>query len=172
MIMDKVIRIKEIKPFRQELKRKAKRIVFTNGCFDIIHRGHIEYLKMARSLGDVLVIGVNSDSSVQKIKGERRPLVPLDDRLYILAQFPFVDFLIPFDEETPERIIKEVLPDVLVKGGDYEEAESVGADIVKAHGGEVRIIPYREGKSSSALIELILERHGYRKHDEDTGCRG
>jgi rfaE bifunctional protein nucleotidyltransferase chain/domain len=168
--MDKVIAIKEIKGILQKLKKAHKRIVFTNGCFDIIHRGHIEYLKKARSFGDVLIIGVNSDPSVRKLKGEGRPLVPLDDRLFILSHFEFVDFLVPFDEETPERVIQEALPDVLVKGGDYAEEDVVGGDTVKAHGGEVRIVPYIKGKSSSALIREILRRFGDRKHVEDTGC--
>lgn len=163
--MNKVIAIKEIKAIRKSLKREGKRIVFTNGCFDIIHRGHIEYLQQARSFGDVLFVGVNSDISMRMIKGAKRPITPLEDRLYILSQFVFVDFLIPFDEETPERIIQEVLPDVLVKGGDYVEHEIVGAKLVKEHGGEVRIVPYIRGKSSTGLIEEILRRFGDKQHD-------
>jgi rfaE bifunctional protein nucleotidyltransferase chain/domain len=165
MIMDKVIGIKEIKGLNRVLKDKGKRIVFTNGCFDIIHRGHIEYLKRAKTFGDVLIIGVNSDISMRMIKGAGRPITPLEDRLYILSQFTFVDFLIPFDEETPEHLIRELLPDVLVKGGDYAEDEVVGKEIVKAHGGDVRIVPYIKGKSSSALIERILKCYGHKKHD-------
>ncbi len=164
MVMDKVIGIKEIKGIRQVLKDEEKRVVFTNGCFDIIHRGHIEYLKEAKSFGDVLIIGVNSDVSMQKIKGAERPIIPLEDRLYILSHVTFVDFLIPFDEETPEYVIREVLPDVLVKGGDYTEKEILGADLVKAHGGKVKIVPYIEGKSSSAIIEQIVKRYGHKKH--------
>lgn len=161
--MDKVISVKEINGISRELKGEGKRIVFTNGCFDIIHRGHIEYLKRAKSFGDVLIIGVNSDASMRMIKGTERPINPLEDRLFILAHLYFVDFLVPFDEETPELLIREVAPDVLVKGGDYSEDEIVGAEFVTAQGGTVRIIPFIEGKSTSMLIEEIIKRYGKEK---------
>jgi len=157
--MDKIIGIKQIKKIRANLKKKKKALVFTNGCFDLIHRGHVEYLKKAKSYGDFLLVAVNSDSSVRKIKGKGRPLIPLSDRLFILSHFSFIDFLISFDEETPERLIKVILPDVLVKGSDYSEEEIVGADIVKSNGGKVIIIPFIKGKSSSGIIEKILKRY-------------
>ncbi len=163
--MDKIIGIKQIKKIRANLKKKKKTLVFTNGCFDLIHRGHVEYLKKARSYGDYLIIAVNSDSSVRKIKGEERPLIPLSDRLFILSHFTFIDFLIPFDEETPEKLIKEILPDVLIKGSDYGEDEIVGSEIVKNNGGRVITIPFIKGKSSSGIIEEILKRYGEKKHD-------
>ncbi len=157
--MDKIIGIKQIKKIRANLKKKKKALVFTNGCFDLIHRGHVEYLKKAKSYGDFLLVAVNSDSSVRKIKGKGRPLIPLSDRLFILSHFFFIDFLISFDEETPECLIKVILPDVLVKGSDYSEEEIVGADIVKSNGGKVITIPFIKGKSSSGIIEKILKRY-------------
>ncbi len=172
MSMDKVIAVKEINKIRQALKGEGKRIVFTNGCFDIIHRGHVEYLEKAKAFGDVLIIGVNSDVSMQMIKGHKRPIIPLEDRLYILAHLSFVDFLVPFDEETPELLIRAVVPDVLVKGGDYSEDEIVGAAFVKAYGGSVKIIPFIEGKSTSMLIEEIVKRYGKEEYGKDTHRRG
>lgn len=157
--MDKIVCIEDIKRLRAKLKKEKKILVFTNGCFDLIHRGHIEYLKEAKSYGDFLIVAVNSDSSVRKIKGEQRPLIPLVDRLYILSHLVFIDFLISFDEDTPEHLIRTILPDVLVKGSDYREKEIVGADIVKANGGKVITIPFIKGKSSSEIIGKILQRY-------------
>lgn len=157
--MGKIVGIKELKRVRKELKRQGKVLVFTNGCFDIIHRGHIEYLKIAKSYGDFLVVAVNSDASVKKIKGRERPIILLSDRLFILSHFPFIDFLIPFNEETPEHLIKVILPDVLIKGSDYSTGEIVGSDIVRKNGGKVITIPFIEGKSSSGIIKKILKRY-------------
>ena len=157
--MDKIVGIDDIKRLRAKLKKEKKVLVFTNGCFDLIHRGHIEYLKKAKSYGDFLIVAVNSDSSVRKIKGKQRPLIPLVDRLYILSHLVFIDFLISFDEDTPEHLIRTILPDVLVKGSDYREKEIVGADIVKANGGKVITIPFIKGKSSSEIIGKILQRY-------------
>ncbi len=157
--MDKIVGIRKIKRKRAELKREKKVLVFTNGCFDIIHRGHIEYLKKAKSYGDFLLVAVNSDSSVRKIKGKERPVISLTDRLFILSHFPFIDFLISFDDETPEQLIKSILPDVLIKGSDYREEKIVGSDIVKKNGGKVITIPFLKGKSSSSIIRKILKRY-------------
>ncbi len=157
--MDKIVCIEDIKRLRAKLKKEKKILVFTNGCFDLIHRGHIEYLKEAKSYGDFLIVAVNSDSSVRKIKGKQRPLISLVDRLYILSHLVFIDFLISFDEDTPEHLIRTILPDVLVKGSDYREKEIVGADIVKANGGKVITIPFIKGKSSSEIIGKILQRY-------------
>ena len=132
-----------------------KKIVFTNGCFDILHRGHIEYLSMARDLGVVLIIGLNTDDSVKRIKGEGRPVQDETSRALILASLRFVEAIILFDEDTPYDLISMIKPDVLVKGGDYTEETIVGADIVKANGGEVVTIPLVEGYSTSGLIEVI-----------------
>ncbi len=155
--MDKIIGIKEIMAIRVDLKRERKVLVFTNGCFDLIHRGHVEYLKKAKSYGDVLLVAVNSDESVKKIKGKYRPIITLDDRLFILSHFSFVDFVIPFHEDTPEELIREILPDILIKGSDYDEEEIVGGDIVRSSGGKVVTIPFVEGKSSSSIIQTILK---------------
>ena len=129
-----------------------KKVVFTNGCFDILHRGHIEYLSKARDLGDVLVVGLNTDSSVKRIKGENRPVQDEASRAQILASLRFVEAVILFDEDTPYELISLVKPDILVKGGDYSEATIVGADIVKANGGEVVTIPLTPGYSTSRIL--------------------
>jgi rfaE bifunctional protein nucleotidyltransferase chain/domain len=130
------------------------KIVFTNGCFDILHRGHIEYLSQARDKGDVLIIGLNSDTSVKRIKGEGRPVQDEMSRALVLASLRIVDGIVLFDEDTPYELIKLVQPDVLVKGGDYTEKTIVGADIVKAAGGEVVTIPVVEGYSTSKILRF------------------
>ena len=134
---------------------QMRKIVFTNGCFDLLHRGHIEYLSKARDLGDVLIIGLNTDDSVKRIKGEGRPVQDETSRALILASLRFVEAVILFDEDTPYDLISMIKPDVLVKGGDYTEETIVGADIVKANGGEVVTIPLVEGYSTSGLIEVL-----------------
>ena len=130
------------------------KIVFTNGCFDILHRGHIEYLSQARDKGAVLIIGLNSDASVKRIKGEGRPVQDEMTRALVLASLRIVDAVVLFDEDTPYELIKFVQPDVLVKGGDYTEETIVGADIVKANGGEVVVIPLVEGYSTSKILNF------------------
>jgi rfaE bifunctional protein nucleotidyltransferase chain/domain len=138
---------------------RDQRVVFTNGCFDILHRGHVEYLYAARRLGDVLVVGVNTDPSVRRLKGPDRPVVALDDRLYVLAGLACVDAVTPFGEDTPRELIAELLPDVLVKGGDYEPDEVAGAEEVRAAGGDIVILPFIEGRSTSTLIHRLRSRH-------------
>ena len=128
------------------------KIVFTNGCFDILHRGHIEYLSQARDKGEILVIGLNSDASVKRIKGEGRPVQDETSRALVLASLRIVDAVVLFDEDTPYELIKIVKPDVLVKGADYTEETIVGADIVKANGGQVVVIPLVEGYSTSKIL--------------------
>lgn len=135
-------------------KFQGRKIVFTNGCFDILHRGHIEYLSQARDLGDVLIIGLNTDASVKRIKGDGRPVQDENSRALILATLRFVEAVVLFDEDTPYNLIELVKPDVLVKGGDYTEDNIVGADIVKANGGEVVTIPLTEGYSTSKILNL------------------
>ena len=134
-------------------------IVFTNGVFDVMHRGHLEYLRDAAALGTTFVVGLNSDASVRKIKGPQRPLIGEQDRAAALLALRWVDFVVMFDEETPARLIEVIKPDVLVKGGDYQADEIVGADFVRRHGGKVVAIPYRDGYSTSSLIERIVERY-------------
>ena len=133
-------------------------IVFTNGCFDIIHRGHVEYLNKAKKLGDILIVGINSDESIKKIKGNKRPIIPLYSRAYVLDNLKAVDFVVPFDEETPIELIKIIKPDVHVKGGDYKEEDLPEAEIVKSYGGEIKIIPLIEGFSTTKIIEWVLEK--------------
>ncbi len=135
-----------------------KKIVFTNGCFDIIHRGHIEYLQEAKLLGDILIIGLNSDISVKRIKGEPRPYQSEQDRAIILNAMEMVDLVIIFNEDTPLNLICELKPDILVKGGDYDHRSIVGADEVEGWGGRVIIIPFLKGYGTSQLVEKILDR--------------
>lgn len=139
----------------KEWRRKKEKIVFTNGCFDILHLGHIDYLEKARSLGNRLIIGLNNDSSVTKLKGAGRPLYQQEARARILAALEFVDIVIMFDQETPYDLINHIKPDILVKGNDYLSENIVGADIVKSKGGKVVTINLVEGYSTSALIEKI-----------------
>lgn len=138
-------------------EEQNKKIVFTNGCFDILHRGHIEYLSKAADLGDVLFIGVNTDASVSKLKGESRPLQDEYSRLMILGALEFVDALILFDEETPLELIRKVQPHILVKGADYKPEDIIGYDIVKARGGEIKTIEFLPGYSTSAIEQKIKE---------------
>jgi D-beta-D-heptose 7-phosphate kinase/D-beta-D-heptose 1-phosphate adenosyltransferase len=147
--------LQEIKEEIEKLKAKGQKIVFTNGCFDILHPGHTRYLSSARALGDYLVVAVNSDRSVRAIKGEGRPIIPQAERAELVAAMSFVDGVIIFDEDNPLRVIESLMPDVLVKGGDWKEEDVIGADVVKKAGGEVKRISFVNGFSSSDLIEKI-----------------
>lgn len=135
-------------------------VVFTNGCFDIIHRGHTQYLAEARALGDMLVVGVNTDRSVRALKGATRPIVPEDDRAHVVAALSSVDLVCLFDEDTPLELISEVVPDVLVKGAGYERDTIVGADVVEEHGGRVVAIEELRGRSTRGIIARILDSGG------------
>jgi D-beta-D-heptose 7-phosphate kinase/D-beta-D-heptose 1-phosphate adenosyltransferase len=139
-------------------REHGRRIVFTNGCFDILHRGHVAYLNRAKSLGDVLVVGVNSDESVRRLKGPDRPLNTLDDRMEVLGALSSIDHLIAFREETPAELIRAVRPDVFVKGGDYRPDTLPEAPLVRQLGGEVVLLPYLEDHSTTGVIERIRER--------------
>jgi len=139
----------------RRLRRSSKKIVFTNGVFDILHRGHVEYLAKAKSFGDVLIVGINSDASVRRLKGPKRPIQKLADRAAILSALEAVDYVIPFSEGTPAKLIEKVKPDVLVKGADYKMSEIVGADIVHAYGGSVRRVRLTPGRSSSTLMKKL-----------------
>ncbi|MCC6012146.1 D-glycero-beta-D-manno-heptose 1-phosphate adenylyltransferase [Candidatus Caldipriscus sp.] len=149
--------IRDAKFLGEFLRKAGYKIVFTNGCFDIIHRGHVELLKFARSLGDVLVVGLNDDESVRRLKGKNRPINTLEDRAFVLLSIRWVDFVVPFSEDTPERVIREISPDVLVKGGDYRIEDVVGADFVLSKGGRVEIFNYLEGYSTTSIIKKIWE---------------
>ena len=141
------------------LKKAGKSIVFTNGCFDLLHAGHVDYLEKARSLGDFLVIGLNSDLSVRKIKGPERPVNPQEFRARVLSGLECVDYIVLFDEETPERLIKELKPDFLVKGSDWKEDQIVGAKFVKSYGGKVIRIDFSYQVSTTGLIGKIKQSH-------------
>ena len=153
--MGEVLARTELKLRISALKRDGKRVVFTNGCFDILHPGHIRMLEKARSLGDALVVGINSDPSVQEIKGPQRPVIPENERAELLAALEAVDFVTVFDEATPRELIAEILPAVLVKGSDWGPDEIVGREEVEAAGGEVVSIPLEAGYSTTKLIERI-----------------
>jgi len=140
-----------------EARADGRVVVFTNGCFDILHRGHTQYLAEARALGDVLVVGVNTDRSVRALKGETRPVVSEDDRAHVLAALASVDFVTLFDEDTPLELIKAVAPDVLVKGAGYERDTIVGADFVEEQGGRVAVIEELEGRSTRKIIARIRD---------------
>ena len=151
----KIIDVSDLKQALAYWKFKDMKIVFTNGCFDIIHRGHIEYLAKASSLGDVLLVGLNTDNSVKQIKGESRPIQDESSRALILASLSFIAGIVLFDEDTPYNLIKTVQPDILVKGSDYAPEDIVGYDIVKAKGGEVITIDITEGYSTTAVIKRL-----------------
>jgi D-beta-D-heptose 7-phosphate kinase/D-beta-D-heptose 1-phosphate adenosyltransferase len=140
-------------------RRAGERIVFTNGCFDLIHPGHVRYLRAARRLGDLLVVGLNSDASVRRLdKGPGRPLVPETDRAEVMAALEMVDYVSIFDEDTPYELIRVVEPDVLVKGGDWPVARIVGADLVRARGAMVRSLPLAAGYSTTDLLKKVRHR--------------
>lgn len=157
--MNLLISLKELKTIRQKLKTENKKVVFTNGVFDLIHSGHVDYLVKAKALGDVLIVGLNSDKSVKKIKGDKRPILIQDERSFILANLKPVDYIILFDEDTPENLIKELIPDILVKGGDWMVDKIVGNDIVIKNGGEVKSIEFVNPQSTSKIIDIILKRY-------------
>lgn len=136
-------------------KREGKKVVFTNGCFDILHLGHVDYLERARALGDCLVLGLNTDSSVGRFKGPNRPIQDQNSRAHVLASLQFIDLVVFFDEDTPQNLISELLPDILVKGSDYLAENIVGADVVKRNGGEVKTIDFVPGYSTTRIIEKI-----------------
>lgn len=167
--MKKIMTLEELRQARESAREAGKRFVFTNGCFDILHRGHVEILRAARSLGDQLAVGLNSDASVRRLKGRRRPIIGEDDRAAIVAALETVDFVTLFDEDTPERVISVLRPDVLVKGSDYAIEEIVGRREVEESGGEVVRVPLRGGYSTESLLRSIAER--YRDKGEDGESR-
>ncbi|MEO0276023.1 MAG: D-glycero-beta-D-manno-heptose 1-phosphate adenylyltransferase [candidate division WOR-3 bacterium] len=150
-----IVSRKKIKEIVKKLKKEGKKIVFTNGCFDLIHKGHIYLLKEAKKFGDVLIVGLNSDSSIKKIKGKGRPILKEKERGFIIDNIKGVDYVVIFNEKTPFKLIKEIKPDILVKGGDYKENEVVGGEFVKKRKGRVVIIPYLKNFSTTKIIERI-----------------
>ncbi|MGH9320558.1 MAG: D-glycero-beta-D-manno-heptose 1-phosphate adenylyltransferase [Vicinamibacteria bacterium] len=162
MSLRKVLDREEMAGERERLRQKGERLVFTNGCFDLLHPGHVRYLQEAKALGDRLVVAVNGDETVARLKGEGRPLTPLDERMEILAALDCVDYVVAFEEETPFEIIEEIVPDVLVKGGDWTPDRIVGRERVERAGGKVLSLPFAPGYSTSRLIARIVERLGGR----------
>jgi D-beta-D-heptose 7-phosphate kinase/D-beta-D-heptose 1-phosphate adenosyltransferase len=155
----KIKKREELLRIIKDLKAKGKRIVFTNGCFDLLHVGHIRYLEEAKTLGDILIVGVNSDASVRKLKGPKRPVLHVEDRAEILSGLGCVDYITVFDELDPLALITSLQPNVLAKGGDWTIEQTVGKEVVERAGGEVVIIPFVQGASTSSLIETILARY-------------
>jgi rfaE bifunctional protein nucleotidyltransferase chain/domain len=166
MSVQKIKTLAEIIRLRPRLRELGLKLVFTNGCFDILHVGHIRYLNAARDLGDALVVGINSDRSVREIKGESRPIVPEFERAEVLAALACVDFVCIFDDPTPKQVIDAIIPDVLVKGADWGISEIVGRDTVEKAGGIVLTVPLVEGSSTTDIIRKVLERFGTNPADQ------
>jgi rfaE bifunctional protein nucleotidyltransferase chain/domain len=160
MSMAKIKSLDEIVLIRQRLRSEGKKLVFTNGCFDILHAGHVRYLNQARAFGDALILGLNSDKSVRALKGEGRPIVPEDERAEVLAALACIDFIFVFDDLTPQRVIDAIVPDILVKGADWGISEIVGRETVEKAGGSVRNISLVEGASTTNIIHKILSQFG------------
>ena len=156
---DKIKSREELQGIVHDLKRNGKRVVFTNGCFDILHVGHVRYLEQAKSIGDVLVVGVNSDRSVRGLKGPRRPILPVEERGEILSGLGCIDYITVFDEPTPLELISILLPNILVKGGDWTPEQIVGREVVEGAGGRVVSLPFIEGSSTTNIIETVLEKY-------------
>src|SRR5215813_6129321 len=154
--MSKILDLNALIRERALLRDKGQTLVFTNGCFDLLHPGHVRYLAQARALGDALIVAINSDRSVRDLKGQGRPILNEQERAEVLSGLEAVDFVVVFDDETPRELIADILPDVLVKGGDWAVNEIVGRDEVEAAGGQVISLPYVEGQSTSKIIERIL----------------
>ena len=160
MTVEKVKSLDEIVKLRHRLRSESKRLVFTNGCFDLLHAGHVRYLNQARALGDALVVGINSDRSVRELKGAGRPIQPEDERAEVLAALGCVDLVCIFDDLTPQHIIDAIIPDILVKGADWGISQIVGRQTVENAGGTVCNIPMVEGTSTSAIINKVLSQFG------------
>jgi rfaE bifunctional protein nucleotidyltransferase chain/domain len=155
MVMQKLISQSQAVSIRKRCRRHGKKVVFTNGCFDLIHRGHVEYLAGAKRLGDMLIIGLNTDSSVARLKGRGRPIMKFKDRAFILSHLDMVDYIVPFGSLTPKSLIRKLSPDILVKGGDYKPDNIVGAFDVRQAGGRVVVVPLLKGRSTSKIVNFI-----------------
>lgn len=157
--MNNIKSAEEIKILRKSFQKEKKRVVFTNGVFDIIHAGHVDYLIKARAAGDILIVGLNSDASVKRIKGEYRPIIPESQRAFILSNLKPVDYVVMFEEDTPAKLIETIVPDILIKGADWSIDNIVGKDVVQKNGGEVKTIEFVNTQSTSNIIQTILERY-------------
>jgi rfaE bifunctional protein nucleotidyltransferase chain/domain len=156
-VLDRLYTIDQITELRAQWRAAGKTVVFTNGCFDILHRGHVTYLNAARELGDILLVGLNSDPSVTRLKGQPRPFMNEEDRAFMLLNLRSVDGVIIFGEDTPAQLIDAVIPDILIKGGDYSHDDIVGWQTVEKHGGKVITIPLVAGRSTSNIVQKIQE---------------
>jgi len=165
----KIYKLKDLIKIREELRKKGKKVVFTNGCFDLLHKGHIHLFRETKKWGDVLIVAVNDDASIKKFKGSWRPIFPLEERLEILEAIEEIDYLVSFSEDTPQKIISLLIPDVLVKGGDWKLDEVVGREEVEGAGGRVVLVPYLEGYSTSALINKIINSAATKPDEEKSG---
>lgn len=156
-VSEKLKSLAELALIRGAARRQSQSVVFTNGCFDLLHRGHVHLLREAKACGDILIVAINSDRSVKTIKGPRRPVLPENDRVELIAAMEMVDYVVLFDEPDPYRLIAELNPDVLVKGGDWSAEKIIGADVVERNGGRVAVVPYLKGFSTSEIIERIKD---------------
>jgi rfaE bifunctional protein nucleotidyltransferase chain/domain len=156
-MMGEILSRNDLVPIRHQLRKAGKRVVFTNGCFDILHRGHVDYLSKARAQGDVLIVGINTDSSVKRLKGSGRPIVDEIDRAAVIAALADVDYVCLFDEDTPYELIRALVPDILVKGADWALNDIVGKDIVESAGGSVHTIEFLPNRSTSKIIQKIIQ---------------
>jgi D-beta-D-heptose 7-phosphate kinase/D-beta-D-heptose 1-phosphate adenosyltransferase len=159
MLKDKIKNLRSLKVIIKKLQNKGKKIVFSNGCFDILHYGHVRYLEEAKKKGDILVVGINSDKSVKKLKGPKRPLVKQKDRLSLVAALESVDYVLLFKETSPLNVIKALRPDVLVKGADWNKPNIVGASFILSYGGKVYTIKLIQGRSTTNLINNIAQKY-------------
>ena len=151
--------LKEAAELAKESRKQGKSLVLANGCFDLLHVGHVKYLQQARALGDLLVLGLNSDASIRRLKGEKRPLLDEAERAQILAALDCIDYLTIFDEDTPLELLQVLRPTILVKGGDYAPDEVVGKELVESYGGRVELIQFVDGKSTTSIIDKVLSRY-------------
>jgi len=158
--VNNILKLKEMLLVRRQCRDQHKKVVFTNGCFDILHAGHVDYLTKAKELGDILIVGINSDFSVRNIKGELRPVIPENERAILVGSLKPVDYVTLFDENTPGTLISELIPDILVKGADWSIENIVGRDVVESNGGEVKTITFVNDQSTSKIIQKILDRYG------------
>lgn len=156
----KLKNLDELTAIAAQARQKGKSVVFTNGCFDILHRGHVHILRQAKAAGDLLIVALNSDRSVKQIKGEKRPVLPETDRIELIGAMEMVDYIVVFDDADPYKLIAAIKPNVLVKGGDWSAQKIVGADLVEEGGGRVEVIPYLKGFSTSEIIERIMKENG------------
>lgn len=155
-MINKIYSLSRLVKIRESLQKEGKKVVFSNGCFDLLHSGHVHVFREAKKLGDVLIVAVNDDRSIKRIKGDSRPIFPLAERLEILEAIEYIDYLVTFSEETPQNVINALLPDVLVKGEDWKRKEVVGGKEVEEAGGEVVLVPLCPGQSTTSLLERII----------------